>query len=87
MLSFSYANVIIKHKGGLNIVKIRNVILIFSLMVALMLAACGNSDSNIDIDTNEADYNSKGEYKPVDSMSNDEIRSELEGMLDDSLGN
>lgn len=78
-------------------------------MIALMLAACGNSDNN-NIDTktnddetpsstdsntstytpstpsttsrNEADYNSKGEYKPADSMTKDELRDELEDIIE-----
>lgn len=32
------------------------------------------------------DYNSKGEYKPVDSMTQKEIESELEEMLGEALG-
>lgn len=31
---------------------------------------------------NPEDYNYEGEYKPVDSMSNDEVKKELESMLE-----
>ncbi len=34
---------------------------------------------------NPADYNSKGEYKPVESMTQEEIKAELEEMLKNSL--
>ncbi|HHW37445.1 MAG TPA: hypothetical protein GXX18_09445 [Bacillales bacterium] len=34
---------------------------------------------------NPEDYNSKGEYKPVKNMTQDEIQDELEQMLDESL--
>ena len=32
------------------------------------------------------DYNSKGEYKPVDEMTQEEIKKELEETLNDALG-
>jgi hypothetical protein len=34
---------------------------------------------------NSADYTKDGEYKPVDQMSQEEIKSELEGMMKDAL--
>lgn len=36
--------------------------------------------------TNPEDYNSDGEYKPVEDMTQEEIEAELEEMLGDSLG-
>ena len=35
---------------------------------------------------NPADYNKDGEYKPVENMTQEEIQAELEGMLEDTLG-
>ncbi|MCO7181256.1 hypothetical protein NH621_08700 [Lactococcus formosensis] len=32
------------------------------------------------------DYNSKGEYKPVEDMTQEEIKKELEEMMSDALG-
>lgn len=44
-----------------------------------------NGDSIKDHDSRE-DYNSKGEYKPVDEMTQEEIKNELEETLSDALG-
>ncbi|QNL91065.1 hypothetical protein [Lactococcus lactis] len=44
-----------------------------------------NEDSIKDHDWRE-DYNSKGEYKPVDEMTQEEIKNELEETLSDALG-
>ena len=44
-----------------------------------------NEDSIKDHDWRE-DYNSKGEYKPVDEMTQEEIKKELEETLNDALG-
>lgn len=35
---------------------------------------------------NPADYNSKGEYKPVEDMTQEEIQAELEEILGDAIG-
>ena len=43
-----------------------------------------NEDSIKDHDWRE-DYNSKGEYKPVDEMTQEEIKNELEETLSDAL--
>ncbi|MDQ7188791.1 hypothetical protein [Lactococcus lactis] len=44
-----------------------------------------NESSIKDHDWRE-DYNSKGEYKPVDEMTQEEIKKELEETLNDALG-
>ncbi|WP_406834314.1 hypothetical protein ABLU29_11320 [Lactococcus lactis] len=44
-----------------------------------------NEDSIKDHDWRE-DYNSKGECKPVDEMTQEEIKNELEETLSDALG-
>lgn len=44
-----------------------------------------NESSIKDHDSRE-DYNSKGEYKPVDEMTQEEIKNELEETLSDALG-
>ncbi|MBS3729453.1 hypothetical protein KB529_02670 [Lactococcus lactis subsp. lactis] len=44
-----------------------------------------NESSIKDHDWRE-DYNSKGEYKPVDEMTQEEIKNELEETLSDALG-
>ena len=42
-------------------------------------------DSTKDHDWGE-DYNSKGEYKPVEDMTQEEMKKELEEMMSDALG-
>ncbi|WP_285013714.1 hypothetical protein [Lactococcus garvieae] len=42
-------------------------------------------DSTKDHDWGE-DYNSKGEYKPVEDMTQEEVKKELEEMISDALG-
>lgn len=42
-------------------------------------------DSTKDHDWGE-DYNSKGEYKPVEEMTQEEMKKELEEMMSDALG-
>jgi major membrane immunogen (membrane-anchored lipoprotein) len=82
-------------RGNDKLNNIRKLLLTFSLFLVLVLTACGNSDGDFNKDSpdpadrqtdNPADYNSDGEYKPVDDMTQDEIQAELEGMLEDSLG-
>lgn len=54
------------------------------MLVSLILIACSEDDSYKSDDA--ADYNKSGEYKPVGTMTQDEIGEELEGMFEGVIG-
>lgn len=59
--------------------------LIVCAFVSLLVTGCGSSQYNPYSD-NSADYDSSGNYRPVDQMSQDEIQAELESIINDSIG-
>lgn len=68
------------------------IFLTFLLMILLMicLTGCGSSSSTYSSDytyksSNPADYDSKGNYKPVESMTQQEIKQELIDIMEDSI--
>lgn len=54
------------------------------LLVTVILTACSEDNSYESYDP--ADYDKNGDYKPVETMTQDEMGAELEGMLEDALG-
>lgn len=50
------------------------------ILITVTLSACSEDESY-----KPEDYNKSGDYKPAETMTQDEINDELEGMLEDTL--
>lgn len=66
-------------------IKFKKFITIFAslILITVTLSACSEDESYESY--KPEDYNKSGDYKPAETMTQDEINDELEGMLEDTL--